>query len=123
MAFVQRDQSGSLFRNDKATSDKHPTHKGSALIDGAEFWVSAWVKDGKPGPDGKSTRFFSLAFEPKTRDESAETRAAAVLGRAFGIDPDEVLALLGGGNASQSPPAAPGRAAASPPNWDDDIPF
>lgn len=117
MAFEPRDLSGIIFRNDKATSDRHPTHKGSALIDGAEFWISAWVKDGSKG------RFFSLAFEPRTRDESAETRAAAVLGRAFRIDPEQVMAMLGSGSYTQAAQEAPGSAAAPPPERDDDIPF
>lgn len=49
---------GALFRNDKATSDKHPTHTGKVNIEGREFYISAWVKEGKKG------KFFSLSFKP-----------------------------------------------------------
>lgn len=59
MAYEPNNNSGSLFRNDEVKSDKHPTHSGSALVDGKEYWISAWVKDGKKG------KFFSMAFKPK----------------------------------------------------------
>ena len=40
---------GVLFKNDRKTSDKHPDYKGSANIDGRDFWVSAWIKKGQKG--------------------------------------------------------------------------
>ena len=59
MAYEQRDNSGSLFKNEKKTEPKHPDYKGDALIDGHEMWISAWIKDGKNG------KFMSLSFNPK----------------------------------------------------------
>jgi hypothetical protein len=58
--YEQRDNSGTLFKNDKKTSEKHPDYKGSAMINGEEFWMSAWLKVGK-----NSVKFMSFAFEPK----------------------------------------------------------
>jgi hypothetical protein len=55
----QRDNSGTLGKNERREKDTHPTHTGKCVIEGKEFWVSAWVKE---GPSGK---FFSLAFKPK----------------------------------------------------------
>ena len=49
---------GALFRNDKATSDKHPTHTGKINIEGRDYYLNAWVKDGKKG------KFFSLSVKP-----------------------------------------------------------
>jgi len=65
MAYETRDNSGTLGRNDRATTDKHPSHKGRACIAGVDYWVSAWVKEAK----ATGSKFFSLSFEPcDTRD-------------------------------------------------------
>jgi hypothetical protein len=72
MAYEQRDMSGSLFRNDKRESENQPNLKGSAMIDGAEYWVSAWTKTSKTGE-----KWVSLAFTPKeARAEKVETTPA-----------------------------------------------
>jgi len=60
MAFEPRDNSGSVFVNDKKESDKHPDRSGQAMIGGVEYWVSGWLKKTK---DGKP--YLSLAFKPK----------------------------------------------------------
>ena len=59
MAYEMRPETGSLFKNDKKTEDKHPNMTGTALIDGVEYWVSAWTKEGAKG------RWQSLAFKRK----------------------------------------------------------
>lgn len=59
MAYQQKEGQGSLFKNDERQSEKHPNAKGSALIGGVEYWVSAWTKEGKNG------KWQSLAFTPK----------------------------------------------------------
>jgi hypothetical protein len=59
MAYEIRELSGSLFKNDKKTEEKHPQMQGSCLIEGVEYWVSAWTKEGAKG------RWQSLAFKRK----------------------------------------------------------
>ena len=64
MAYEQRDNSGSLFRNDKKEKENHPDYKGSAMIGGVEYWLSAWIKE----PRGGGQKFMSLALKPKEQD-------------------------------------------------------
>ena len=59
MAYEIRELSGSLFKNEKKTEEKHPQMQGSCLIEGVEYWVSAWTKEGAKG------RWQSLAFKRK----------------------------------------------------------
>lgn len=59
MSYEQRDNSGTIGVNKRKETEKHPSHSGKCVIDGKEYWISAWVKE---GPTGK---FFSLAFKPK----------------------------------------------------------
>ena len=51
--------SGALFKNDKKEKDTHPDYRGSINVEGAEYWVSAWIKEGKSG------KFMSLSLQSK----------------------------------------------------------
>lgn len=64
MAYEQKDMSGTLFKNDRRDKDSHPHAKGTALIDGVEYWVSAWTKDGAKG------KFQSLSFQRKEQRQA-----------------------------------------------------
>jgi hypothetical protein len=69
MAYEKREGSGSLFKNDRKEQPNHPDYKGDILIDGQEYWLSAWIKEGKSG------KFMSLAAKPKeARQEQAATK-------------------------------------------------
>lgn len=61
MSYEQRDDSGSLFKNDRKEQDNHPDYTGSCKVGGREYYISAWVKEGRNG--GK--KFFSFSFKPK----------------------------------------------------------
>ncbi len=70
MAETKFDNSGALFVNERKEKDTHPDRQGTATIDGVEYWVSGWIKDGKRG------KWLSLAFKRKEIiDSSRPTKA------------------------------------------------
>ena len=97
MAYETKDNTGSLWKNDRKEKDTHPDYTGSVRINGHDMWISAWLKES----NGK--RFMSLAFKPKdgtsARPGQAEAKAAqdafgppetpAVKTRGF--DPDDQI--------------------------------
>jgi hypothetical protein len=66
MAFEKKEGSGALFKNNDRQKDTHPEYRGDILINGVEYWLSAWVKEGKNG------KFFSLAAKKK-EERSGDT--------------------------------------------------
>ena len=64
MAYEQRDNSGSLFKNDKQ-KENHPDYKGSCMVGGVEMWMSSWLKVGANG-----TKFMSFSFQPKEQQQA-----------------------------------------------------
>ena len=55
----KRDMSGVLFKNDKEGNPTWADYKGSITVNGEEFWLSAWIKEGAKG------KFMSLAVKEK----------------------------------------------------------
>lgn len=66
MSEYNNELQGSLFKNDKKTTDSHPDYKGSAQVNGEEFWLSAWINTSKDG----AKKYMKLKFEPKQAQES-----------------------------------------------------
>jgi hypothetical protein len=78
MSYEQRNNSGSLFANNRKEKDSHPSHTGICNIDGIDYYISAWVKEG----NGK--RFFSLSFKLKqSKPEKIEPAP-----KTYHIDPN-----------------------------------
>lgn len=67
MAFEQLEMSGSLFKNDKREKESQPQAKGSALIGGVEYWISAWTKKDKNGNPWQSLSFKKKDNQPDSR--------------------------------------------------------
>jgi hypothetical protein len=67
---------GSLFRNTKKESEKHPDMNGSLNVNGTEYWISGWTQVAKK--DGQ--KFLSLSIKPKQdapRQSNTPTRQNA----------------------------------------------
>jgi hypothetical protein len=96
--YTPKDNSGSIFKNDRKEKDTHPDGKGSCVIDGVEYWVSSWNKT-----SSKGVQFRSLSFQRKEQPASVPQRPAP---------------------KPPAPRQAPkGTHNYAPPEDDDDIPF
>lgn len=58
MAYEQRDNTGSLFKNDKQGNESRPDYKGKAMVNGEMVEVSAWVRTAESGK-----KYMSLVFQ------------------------------------------------------------
>ena len=57
--------SGLLARNERKQSDTHPDFTGTINVDGVDYWLSAWVKEGREGSKMAGKKFFSLSVKAK----------------------------------------------------------
>ena len=57
-AYEQRDNSGTLFKNENREKETHANARGKAMIGGVMYYVDAWTKEGAKG------KFQSLSFKP-----------------------------------------------------------
>lgn len=64
-----KDNSGAIWRNEKRETDRHPHFTGQAMVDGVEYWVSAWKRDA----DAKD-RAPALRFAFKRKEERGDQR-------------------------------------------------
>lgn len=69
--YKHKNNNGSLFKNDNKRPDKNdPDYKGSAVIDGQEYWISGWKKESSD----KKSNFLSLSFSPKEEQANSGNR-------------------------------------------------
>jgi hypothetical protein len=68
MSDYSNENRGVLFKNDRKESERHPDYKGSVNVGGQEFWLSAWIKEGRSG------KFMSLSVQPKEQRGNSDAR-------------------------------------------------
>lgn len=66
---MNNDNFGSISKNKRKEQDKHPDYRGSATIEGKQYWVSAWIKH----KDGES--FLSMSYQIKEEQASKPKQA------------------------------------------------
>jgi hypothetical protein len=64
----KRDNSGVLFKSDNRDNERAPHYKGNITVDGKDYWLSAWIKEGKSG------KFMGLALSPKEQQAPQKTK-------------------------------------------------
>lgn len=70
---------GVLFKNDRKEDEKQPDYQGRIDVNGVEFWLSAWIKEGVKG------KFMSLSVKPKEqRQEKPRADGNKVAQAAYG---------------------------------------
>lgn len=72
MAYETKPNTGSLFKNDKKEKDTHADYRGSALIDGTEYWLDSWINESANG-----TKYMSVKFKPKEAKQQTASQAYA----------------------------------------------
>lgn len=74
---------GALFKNDRKEQPNHPDYKGSLNVNGVDYWVSAWIKEGAKG------KFMSLSVKAKdAAPVPAKPKAKAPAKVSPGFDSD-----------------------------------
>ena len=59
---------GVLFKNDRKQAQTHADYQGTVNVNGQEFYLNAWIKQGAKG------KFFSLSVKPKPAGQGAEPK-------------------------------------------------
>lgn len=72
MSDYDNEKTGALFKNDRKETENHPDYKGTATLDGKDYWISSWIKK-----SAKGQVFMKLSFNPKEEGASqASTKVA-----------------------------------------------
>lgn len=116
--------SGILTRNDKQGNENRPDYRGSINVDGVEYWLSAWIKEGRDGTKLAGQKYMSLSVQPKEVRQNyaapAPTPAPAPAPRRATQAEQDARAIAERRERAAAPKPASGTGFDS---MEDDIPF
>jgi len=81
--YEQRDNSGSLFKNERKEKETHADYRGDCMIDGTAYYMDAWIKTAESG-----RKWMSFSFKPKGATPKPDTRTHAERKKPTLIDMD-----------------------------------
>jgi uncharacterized protein (DUF736 family) len=71
--YETKPNTGSIFKNDKKESDKHPDYRGKINVDGKEKEIALWVKE-----SAKGLKYFSVSIsEPYVKPQGTPTMSSS----------------------------------------------
>ena len=68
--------SGMIARSENRKTDSHPEFTGSLNVEGVDYWVSAWVNEGKAGGKMEGKKYFSIKINRKGQGGGGTARPA-----------------------------------------------
>lgn len=86
MSYTPKDMTGTIRVNDRKEKETHPDRKGSALIDGTEYWISGWLKKDKNGEP-----YLSLAFKAKDTETKPKDGGLSGARKPAASEPDDSI--------------------------------
>jgi hypothetical protein len=60
MSYEQKDNQGSLFKNERKAEPAHADYNGSIRVEGKDYWLNCWVNESKNGK-----KYMSLSVKRK----------------------------------------------------------
>ena len=80
--------SGMMARNENRKTDKHPEFSGSINVEGVDYWLSAWVNEGKAGGKMEGKKYFSIKINRKEANGTTTSAPRPYVGRFDDMDDD-----------------------------------
>jgi hypothetical protein len=74
MSEYDNNNRGSIWKNEKKVTDKHPDFTGKATIVGVDYYVSAWKRGPNDNPKAPALRFSVTAVEDVAQREVQKAR-------------------------------------------------
>ena len=72
MSDYDNNNRGAIWKNEKRETDKHPHFTGTAMVEGVEYWVSGWKREG----DNPKAPALKFSFKRKEAPAAPATKPA-----------------------------------------------